>query len=217
MSYKHTYTHLHSLPPPHLPPPPTPHRRRRGPCASARSSSPTPGCPSSRARAPTACAWTSASTRVGVRPCSYTGAVSQELPKELLCCLRGKGSGASGSPKDGRQAGGVGHGTLRLLPGPFTFQQVQGLRRLHLHTHTQTRTPVAQRGIASLHCVPTCPAQPSLCGVRPADEGPRAAEWLTGQCNTFAVLRPLCLALKALLAEQRLNDASTGGLRCVPT
>lgn len=47
-----------------------------------------------------------------------------------------------------------------------------------------------------------------------ADEGPRAAEWLAGQCATFAVLRPLCLALKALLSEQRLNDASTGGLRC---
>lgn len=46
-----------------------------------------------------------------------------------------------------------------------------------------------------------------------ADEGPKAAAWLTEQCAAFPVLRPLCLVLRGLLAEQRLGDAATGGLR----
>lgn len=46
-----------------------------------------------------------------------------------------------------------------------------------------------------------------------ADDGPKAAAWLAEQCAAFPVLRPLCLVLKGLLAEQRLADAATGGLR----
>lgn len=45
------------------------------------------------------------------------------------------------------------------------------------------------------------------------DDGPQAAAWLAAQCAAFPVLRPLCLALKALLADQKLADASQGGLR----
>lgn len=73
------------------------------------------------------------------------------------------------------------------------------------------------------HCVWLC----SLCLTRPckpvgtnranrrcfADDGPKAAAWLAQQCAAFPVLRPLCLALRGLLAEQRLADAATGGLR----
>jgi len=47
-----------------------------------------------------------------------------------------------------------------------------------------------------------------------ADEGPKAAAWLSQQCTSFPVLRPLCLVIRGLLAEQRLADAATGGLRC---
>ena len=46
-------------------------------------------------------------------------------------------------------------------------------------------------------------------------EGPAAAAWVLRQQLDFPALRPLCLAVKALLAERRLGDASIGGLRCV--
>jgi non-canonical poly(A) RNA polymerase PAPD5/7 len=44
------------------------------------------------------------------------------------------------------------------------------------------------------------------------DDGPKAAAWLSQQCEAFPVLRPLCLVVRGLLAEQRLADAATGGL-----
>lgn len=44
------------------------------------------------------------------------------------------------------------------------------------------------------------------------DGGLRAASWLCGQQAAFPALRPLVLALKALLRGARLADVSQGGL-----
>ena len=48
-----------------------------------------------------------------------------------------------------------------------------------------------------------------------SEEGVKGAAWLRARAADLPALRPLCLALRALLAAEGLGEASDGGLGCV--